>query len=919
MTGQTTVINPPRTHGRGEELRAARATLTNRLEDESAVLLLAGEPGLGRTTLLEDVARSFDAGPVLRVGAAAAESRLPYSGVHAVRCAAARTGAALPRTPRTPEGLLDLLRAAAAGGPLLLCVDDAHLWDAPSRAALGFAARRLHAAGRAGLLISVTGHRAADPDFAGLPVLRLGPLPRAAARQLLADLVPGGVDPGVREELLAEADGNPALLHALVRRLTSEELTGAAALPRPLADADVLASVVGESLSGLPAGLDDLLLTAAVAHGTAPPDGRTGVDADLVLRAAARLGGAAPPQARAERAADLIVLADGRLRFTGTLVRRAVHATASPGRRRAAHRALAAVLTADGHRLPALLHLAHSVSAPDPALAGDLARAALDPATDASRLERAAALSRAADLTPGPTLRAERRTAAAEQALLAGRPAQARGLLADAQGPDARATVRGRAELLRGVMTLGDGPVADAHASLLFARSLLAGEAPALALAATVAAADAAWSAGDLTGCLSALATASATAPEPGPGRPDPVRDYLTGMRAILEARLADAARPLRRVLDHGWTQEEPEALQRAATAALLLGEVDTACRAGARALAAARARGHEAFVPQTLEYLAYAELRAGRHARARAHAEEGLRCALHSRRRNTAAHHRAVLALAASIEGDVDEVTAQASAALATARSHGLAQTATLAEWAAGRAELGRGRPSEAAARLGPLVRPGRTGGHFAVRALVMPCFVEAAVLAARLDEARIVVEEFALWADFGADPQAPAQLARCRALLARPDDPDAADTLYRRALDLHEQSGGDFEQARTQLLYGKWLRRRRRPREARGRLRDALHIFERCGAGAWADQARAELRANGEAPAAPQDGALARLTPQQQRIARCVASGDTNREVAQRLSVSTRTVDHHLRNVFAALGVRSRVELARLVGREQ
>ncbi|MFE5212811.1 LuxR C-terminal-related transcriptional regulator [Streptomyces sp. NPDC056600] len=919
MTGQTTVISPPRTHGRSEELRAVAATLTNRLEGDSAVLLLAGEPGLGRTTLLQDVARSFRAGPVLRVGATAAESRLPYSGVHAVRCAAAPVVGGPPHVPRTPEGLLDLLRTAADGGPLLLCVDDAHLWDAPSRAALGFAARRLPAAGRVGLLISVTRHHAADPDFAGLPVLRLGPLARTAAGALLEDLVPDGVDPAVGDELLTEADGNPALLHALVRRLGPDELNGAALLPRPLADAAVLASVVGESLAGLPDHLHDLLLVAAAAHETAPADGRPGVDADLVLRAAARLGPAAAAPPRTERAADLLVRADGRLRFTGTLIRRAVHAGARPERRRAAHRALAAVLTADGRRLPALLHLAHSVGAPDAALAGDLARSALDPATDATHLQRAAALSRAADLTPEVTRRAERRTAAAEQALLAGRPAQARGLLADAGGPDARATVRGRAELLRGVMTLGDGPVADAHASLLFARSLLAGEAPELALAATVAAADAAWAAGDLTGCLSALASATATAPAPGPGRPAPVRDYLTGLRAILEARLADAARPLRRVLDHGWTQDEPEALHRAATAALLLGEVDTACRAGARALAAARARGQEAFVPQTLEYLAYAELRAGRHARARAHAEEGLRSALHSRRRNTAAHHRAILALASSIEGDVEEVTAQATAALATARSHGLAQTATLAEWATGRAELGRGRPSEAAARLGPLVRPGRTGGHFAVRALVMPCFAEAAALADRADEARIVVEEFELWADFGADPQAPAQLARCRALLAPPDDPDSADTLYRHALELHEQAGGDFEQARTQLLYGKWLRRRRRPREARGRLRDALHIFDRCGARVWADQARAELRANGEAPAAPQDGALSRLTPQQQRIARCVAGGDTNREVAQRLSVSTRTVDHHLRNIFAVLGVRSRVELARMVGMER
>ncbi|WP_240802866.1 helix-turn-helix transcriptional regulator [Streptomyces sp. A1499] len=136
--------------------------------------------------------------------------------------------------------------------------------------------------------------------------------------------------------------------------------------------------------------------------------------------------------------------------------------------------------------------------------------------------------------------------------------------------------------------------------------------------------------------------------------------------------------------------------------------------------------------------------------------------------------------------------------------------------------------------------------------------------------------------------------------------------------ALARHELSGGDFEHARTQLLHGKWLRRRRRPGEARGRLRDALVSFERCGARAWAEQARAELRATGEAGAAePPEGPLSSLTPQQLRIARRVAEGATNREVARHLSVSPRTVDHHLRNVFALLGVRSRVELSRLVAR--
>ncbi len=179
--------------------------------------------------------------------------------------------------------------------------------------------------------------------------------------------------------------------------------------------------------------------------------------------------------------------------------------------------------------------------------------------------------------------------------------------------------------------------------------------------------------------------------------------------------------------------------------------------------------------------------------------------------------------------------------------------------------------------------------------------------------------MEDFALWAACGADPQAPSQLLRCRALLA----PDTADELYLRALGEHDDTAGDFERARTELLYGKWLRRRRRLREARTRLEEARLGFERCGARLWAQQAAAELRGRRRPVRGPRRVLrrrdLARLTPQQLRIARYVAAGATNREVALSLSVSTRTVDYHLRNVFATLGLRSRVELVRLVEQEE
>ncbi len=1079
MTGQTTAR------------QRLTAELLDALRTDGGVRVVTGEPGCGRTTFLDHAARLFRAGPVRYVRA---------DGAH---------------------GLDEALRTV---GPLLVCVDDADLWDAPSRAALARTATRIReTAVRTTLLLTVAGHRPPPPELADLPVLRLGPLTPGDAALLIRERADSAVDPAVQEELITAAEGNPALLLALVRRLSPAQLGGRRSLPRPTADGEVLADVAGDRLPDDPGGL--LLTTAAAARATGEED----ADAALVLRAAHAAATAPLP--------DLLTRGERRLRFRSGLMARAVYATASPGDRRAAHLSLAEAATDREDLLP-LLHRAWAVGAPAPAVAASLAAAATDPSSTAPPALRRRALTRAAELTPDQAERARRHLAAAEQALLAGLAADALRLLDRARGRSAPASVRGGAELLRGAVLLADGPVEDARESFLLAADLLP---PPAAARATLGAADAAWSAGDPTACLSALApthtppalplaeacvrvprstpTPSPPTPTPpvvsactcrptpaaveAPGPPDavsravgdvsrrcgqscllqhpdglggpaawvgvttprtacapstdfraggalstdsraggalpadsraggapptdsqpsgvpptylqpsgalpmdsrssgalpmdsrssgalpadsrssgapptdlqpsgapptdlqrsgalpadsrssgalptdlqrsgalpmdsqpsgvpptmsppdgdPSRDHRDGMRAVLLARFDLAATPLRRVVDNGLHGSDPDHLLRSAAAALMLGDVTSARRAGARALAAARTTGSAALEPRALEYLAYAELRAGRHQLARTHAEEGLRAAERTGQRNTAAHHHAVLALAASIEGEADLVAEHAEAALRTARRHGLAQAATLAHWAVARADLGAGRPREAAQRLGPLVRPGARRGHFAVWMLAVPCFVEAAAAAGRPQHAEAVVEDFVLWAACGADPQAPSQLLRCRALLA---GPDTADELYLRALDRHDDTAGDFERARTELLYGKWLRRRRRLREARARLEEARLGFERCGAPLWAQQAAAELRAGGATPnAAPAAslgaGDLARLTPQQMRIARYVAAGATNREVALSLSVSTRTVDYHLRNVFATLGLRSRVELVRLVEQEE
>ncbi|WP_240802646.1 LuxR family transcriptional regulator [Streptomyces sp. A0642] len=561
--------------------------------------------------------------------------------------------------------------------------------------------------------------------------------------------------------------------------------------------------------------------------------------------------------------------------------------------------------------LPALVQWACAAAGPDDRLADALVAAAVAPRPHA---ERAAALARAAVLSTDEAVRAARFADAAEHTRLAGDAGRARALLSRAGAHPAHHG----AHLVRGLLALRDGPAADAHEALLTAAVLLAPHDPCRALEAQLAAAEAAWAMGDALAYLDAMTRIPVSVTDPALAR------YSDGMSALLCGRIAEGQALLRRCLDSAGRAHEPAALMRGGVSALVLGDVDAACRLGTRALAVVRSAGPEALLPQALEHLAYAELRAGRHGPARAHAREGLHAARRTGQPNTASHLHAVLALAASVEGGPEVCAAHADAALAGAGPHGLVQAATLATWALARADLAAGRSGAAAARLDPLVRPGPRRGHFATRMLAVPCYVEASVLAGRADRGRgadpvaDAVAEFAVWVTRTTDPQAPAQLARCRALLAAPADVAGR---YEEALAHHERAGGDFERARTQLLYGAWLRRRRRTREARGPLRDALVAFERCGARAWTDRASGELRAAGEAVDGPAatggTDPLAALTPQQQRIARCVAEGATNREVALRLSVSTRTVDHHLRNVFAALGVRSRTELARLLDR--
>ncbi|MFE7139943.1 AAA family ATPase, partial [Streptomyces sp. NPDC057644] len=375
--------------------------------------------------------------------------------------------------------------------------------------------------------------------------------------------------------------------------------------------------------------------------------------------------------------------------------------------------------------LAALVQRACAAPGPDAVLAARLEAAAAGPSC--RHAERSAALARAALLSTEPALRAARFAAAAEQAGLAGDPPLAWALLArtgprtagpdpvaepgvagpvaecGAAGPAAEPRIEGRATdpapglavYVHGTLALRSGPVADAHETLLAAAALLAPHDPRRALDALLGAAEAAWAAGDALGYLDAMNRLART---PVAGN---LEHYRAGMSAVLEGRTAEGHTLLRRCLgpagnpgghrsgDPAEDPRTPATLLRAGVAALVLGDVVAACRAGGRALAAVRTRGPDALLPQALEHLAYAELRAGRHGGARAHALEGLHAARRTGQPNSSAHLHAVLALAASVEGPAEACAAHADAALAGAGPHGLAQAATLATWARARADL--------------------------------------------------------------------------------------------------------------------------------------------------------------------------------------------------------------------------------------
>jgi ATP/maltotriose-dependent transcriptional regulator MalT len=325
-----------------------------------------------------------------------------------------------------------------------------------------------------------------------------------------------------------------------------------------------------------------------------------------------------------------------------------------------------------------------------------------------------------------------------------------------------------------------------------------------------------------------------------------------------------------------------------------------------------ARATGALDDLPLALHGVSLVETIRGRFPDGETAADEGLRMARETRQESTECINLAALAVLAALRGDEDRCRGYAQSALALGIPRGFGLVVARTNWALAVLDLGAGRPDEALARLRAMTTAGPGAGHFLVSLYATPDLVEAAVRCGDQETAAQAIGNLELIAAHSPAPSAGAWLARCQGLMA---EPVQAVKYLREALRLYDLSEERFERARTELLLGEALRRARRRTEARDALRSALTLLDALGARAWAERARRELRALGEAPAMAEPDGLARLTPQELQIAKLVSGGASNREIAAQLFLSPRTVEYHLYKVFPKLGVASRTELARLV----
>jgi DNA-binding CsgD family transcriptional regulator len=898
-----------RLYGREGERSALLDLLDGARQSRSGVLVVRGEAGVGKSALLADAANEAADFRVVRTSGVESEFELAFAAVHQLARplldhldeipepqAAALRGALGESAPTTDDrfliaaALLSLLAAAAEEQPLLCVVDDAHWLDQPSADALTFVARRLEAEPIALVFGARTGE-ARSFDAAGIPELELEGIDADSAGGLLAELAGREVAADVRDRLVTATGGNPLALLELHQSLDGADPT------QPLPLSARLETEFLERARRLSEQSQELLLLAAADE--------TG-DPAILVGGAEALGIEMGALEEAENQGFLKL--SETVDFRHPLVRSAVYQGASFAQRQAVHLALVEALDGEQYRDRRAWHRAAATLGTDAEIADELERSADRAKRRSGHGAAADALDRAAALTPDEETRARRLAAAANEAWLGGQAGRAVSIIESAREVAEEPAVRTDLAHLRGRIELQIGVASDAHAMLLAAGKGIAASDPGKALALLHSAMEAAALAGSLEGQVEVGEQARALADR----LPDDVFEVplLIGVASVCAGDVDEGAPYLRRAIAIGASSGNTRQLIGAAAASSYAGDLAGARELWTRAVAEAREQGAITVLAHALSMEAQAELWNGRVASARANATEGLALARETGQEGAACNLLAILARAAAFYGQEDECRATAEEAIELAVAHGVGFAAGNATWALAELELSLGMPNEALSRLEIVAEGGAGLSHSGLRFLIAPDLVEAAVRADREDVAEAALEDYTAWASGTEGALAAPLVARCRALVAEGED---ANGHYEAALSLHS------EQDEPSIGRGPSFSTAARCDVAASASRLAttcaphLDLFEQLGASGWAERARTELRASGETARRRDPSTLDELTPQELQIARFVADGATNKEVAAQLFLSPRTIDFHLRNVFSKLGIKRRGELGR------
>jgi DNA-binding CsgD family transcriptional regulator len=881
---------------------------------QSAMLVLRGEAGIGKTALLEYAVERAEGCRVLRAVGVESEMELPFAGLHQL-CAPLLDGLErLPPPQREALGiafglssgtrpdrflvglaLLSLLSDAADQEPLLCVIDDAQWLDQSSAQVLGFVARRLQA--ESIVLLFAEREPGEFGELAGLPELPLDGLSDTHARELLASVISVPLDDRVRERLVAETHGNPLALLELPHGLSPADLAGGFALTAALPLPSRIEESFRQRVERLPADSQRLLLVAA-----AEPTG----DPTLLWRAADQFG-VAPEAAGPAEAAGMITLG-APVTFRHPLLRSAIYRAASAEERRNAHRALAAATDRALDPDRRAWHLADATLAPDEDVASELERSAERARARGGLAAAAAFLERAARLTPEPARRAERDLTAAQTKHDAGAPDGALALLAAAEEGPLNELQHGRLERLRAQLAFALRRGSDAPPLLLSAAQRLEPLDAMLARETYLEAIAAAIFAGRLSsgpGVLEVAEAASAAPPAPEP--PRTIDLLLDGLATRFTDGYAAGVPALRRALDavsedDGHTEDDIRWLWLACRIAPDLWEDETWHELAIRQLQLARDAGALTVLPLAATYRAGVHVHAGEFAAAAALIEEA--DAITAATGNAPLMYTSlVLAAWRGQEAQAVELI-EASREDSTRRGEGRA--VTLAEYATAVLYNGLGRYQAAL----PAARRACEHDDLGLFAWALIELVEAAARSGEPELAADALEQLCERTGLSGTDWARGIESRSRALL---DEGGGAEDLYLEATERLGRCRIKVHLARAHLLYGEWLRRQNRRIDARETLRTAHELFTTMGAEAFAERAARELLATGEKVRKRTADTRGELTAQETQIAELAREGHSNPEIGAQLFISPRTVEYHLHKVFTKLEISSRNELQR------